>query len=82
VTSMDAATVALPGDFSVRKVVFTLDDAAGAEVTPNGIVSTDFGGMANGSPYPASGPSADAAEELHVRSRGSLEKDMIKIMRF
>jgi hypothetical protein len=57
-----SAAVALPSDFSARKVVLSP-----AELTPSS--NTEFPGMTNDAAYPPSGASVGAAAELDVRSK-------------
>jgi len=77
----DRVTVALPGDFSAKSVLFSVASADGSEVG-SAVVATDFPGMTSGSAYPASAPSADAITELNVHSTGPSAPGVIKIAKF
>ncbi|HSO33954.1 MAG TPA: hypothetical protein VLT33_15580 [Labilithrix sp.] len=81
VTGEGAVAVALPSNFSVAKVTFTVDEAdptkAGAR-----IITTGFPGMTNGASYPAAGPTADAAATLDVESKGPFSSDTITVSSF
>ena len=78
IAGRERVAVTLPGDFSAKAVVLEVAGARASEIGP-ALVTTDFPGMASGSPYPAAAPSQDAITELNVQSAGPLAPAMIKI---
>lgn len=81
ITGEDSVQVALPSDFSARKVTFTVDEADPSKAAAR--KSSDFPGMAgDGMPYPPAGASTDAAADLNVNSKGPFDDDTIRIIRF
>lgn len=75
VTGEDALIVGMPANFSARKITLTVDEDAKFTIS-------DFPGMENLKPFPTSGASQDAMEELNVTSKGILSDDTVTISRF
>ncbi|MDB4944086.1 MAG: hypothetical protein JWP97_3620 [Labilithrix sp.] len=76
-----ALAVALPSSFSAQKVTFIVDEDD-QEAARARIVASGFAGMQSGLPYPATGASATAAQELTVTSTGPFASDTITVTPF
>lgn len=74
----DAVALSLPSTFSSKSVVFTVDGSSGSEAAAR-ILTPDFPGLENGSPWPLAGATADAAESINVWTKGILDSDTITV---
>jgi hypothetical protein len=82
ITGERAVRVALPGTFSAQKVTLTVDEDDAAKAAARKI-TTDFPGLpVDGTAFPASGATAEAAASLNVTSKGPFDDDTITIARF
>jgi len=81
VTGEDAVSVALPSDFSSAKCTFTVDETDLTKANAR-INTSAFPGMASGSAYPVAGPTANAALNLNVQSKGPFDSDTLTISSF
>ena len=81
ITGEREVRVALPGSFSAQKVTLTVDETDSAKAAARLLLS-DFPGMKNGSVYPESGATAEAAANLNVTSKGPFSDDTITITKF
>ena len=78
VTGQSTVAMALPGDFSARRVLIDVAETEGT-TRETGVVTTDFPGMASGAPYPPAGPAPEAATELKLGSARVLEPATIVV---
>lgn len=82
ITGEREVRVSLPSAFSAQKVTLTVDESDGTKAAARKITS-DFPGMTgDGSAYPASGATADAAGSLNVVSKGPFDDDTVTIAKF
>jgi hypothetical protein len=82
ITGEREVRVALPSTFSAQKVTLTVDESDAVKAAARKITS-DFPGLpADGTSFPASGATADAAFSLNVNSKGPFDDDTITISKF
>jgi hypothetical protein len=74
--------VALPTAFSAQKVTLTVDEENATAAAARKLTS-DFPGMTgDGTAYPTTGATADAAASLNAVSKGPFSSDTITIAKF
>lgn len=82
ITGEREVRVSLPSAFSAQKVTLTVDESDGTKAAARKI-TRDFPGMTgDGSAYPMSGATADAASSLNVQSKGPFDDDTVTIAKF
>jgi hypothetical protein len=82
VTGEREVRVSLPSDFSASKVTLTVDESDPAKAAARKLTS-DFPGLpADGTSFPASGATAEAADSLNVQSLGPFSDDTVTIAKF
>lgn len=82
ITGEREVRVSLPAAFSAQKVTLTVDESDPTKAAARKI-TTDFPGMTgDGSAFPASGATADAAASLNVQSKGPFDDDTVTIAKF
>lgn len=82
ITGEREVRVALPADFSAQKVTLTVDEDDATKAAARKITS-DFPGMTgDGTVYPATGATAEAAASLNVQSKGPFDDDTVTISKF